>query len=76
MSDLVRQIGCPTGGVLRSTFDIPLVVVIDFANTEEIPVFLRNWNVNRKRKFKPNVNQKNSNKRQRRTGPETSENKI
>ncbi|KAI8347863.1 hypothetical protein BD560DRAFT_439436 [Blakeslea trispora] len=45
-------------------------VEIDFADTSEVPQFIRNWNSNRKRKFKPNVNMNNSNKRQRRSESE------
>ncbi|KAI8349043.1 hypothetical protein BD560DRAFT_439258 [Blakeslea trispora] len=46
-------------------------VNLDFANTEEIPVFLRNWNVNKKRKFKPKPSNCNPAKRQRRSGPDS-----
>ncbi|KAI8361790.1 hypothetical protein EDC96DRAFT_545225 [Choanephora cucurbitarum] len=44
--------------------------IIDFANTEEIPAFLRNWNVNKKRKFKPKASSSSPAKRQRRSGPD------
>ncbi|KAI8334540.1 hypothetical protein BD560DRAFT_428646 [Blakeslea trispora] len=37
----------------------------DFADTSEIPQFLRNWNSNKKRKFKPITNSNRPNKRQR-----------
>ncbi|OBZ80367.1 hypothetical protein A0J61_11584 [Choanephora cucurbitarum] len=43
---------------------------LDFANTEEIPAFLRNWNVNKKRKFKPKPSSNSPAKRQRRSGPD------
>ncbi|KAI8334900.1 hypothetical protein BD560DRAFT_428589 [Blakeslea trispora] len=44
---------------------------LDFANTEEIPVFLRNWNVNKKRRFKPKISNCSPAKRQRRSGPDS-----
>ena len=47
-------------------------VTIDFANTEEIPVFLRNWNFNKKRKFKPRISNSSSAKRLRRSDPDKS----
>ncbi|KAI8327196.1 hypothetical protein BD560DRAFT_442346 [Blakeslea trispora] len=46
-------------------------VNLDFANTEEIPVFLRNWNVNKKRRFKPKISNCSPAKRQRRSGPDS-----
>ncbi|KAI8337397.1 hypothetical protein BD560DRAFT_428332 [Blakeslea trispora] len=45
--------------------DVLLSVVVDFADTIEIPQFLRNWNSNKKRKFKPITNSNRPNKRQR-----------
>ncbi|KAI8331414.1 hypothetical protein BD560DRAFT_429051 [Blakeslea trispora] len=45
-------------------------ISLDFANTEEIPAFLRNWNVNKKRMFKPRLSSSSPAKRQRRTGPD------
>ena len=47
-------------------------ISLDFANTEEIPAFLRNWNVNKKRKFKPKLSSNSPVKRQRRSGPDSS----
>ncbi|KAI8338290.1 hypothetical protein BD560DRAFT_428271 [Blakeslea trispora] len=54
-----------------NAMDDQLVVVLDFANTEEIPVFLRNWNVNKKRRFKPKISNCSPAKRQRRSGPDS-----
>ncbi|KAI8342870.1 hypothetical protein BD560DRAFT_428011 [Blakeslea trispora] len=45
-------------------------ISLDFVNTEKIPAFLRNWNVNKKRKFKPRLSSSSPAKRQRRTGPD------
>ncbi|KAI8379047.1 hypothetical protein BD560DRAFT_432598 [Blakeslea trispora] len=45
-------------------------ISLDFANTKEIPAFLRNWNVNKKRKFKPRLSSSSPAKMQRRTGPD------
>ncbi|KAI8320561.1 hypothetical protein EDC96DRAFT_582299 [Choanephora cucurbitarum] len=46
-------------------------VNLDFANTEEIPALLRNWNANKKRKFKPKPCSNSPAKRQRRSGPDS-----
>ena len=45
-------------------------ISLDFADTEEIPSFLRNWNAKKKRKFKPRLNNCRPVKRQRRTEPD------
>ena len=45
-------------------------VILNFANTEEIPTFLRNWNINKKRKFTPKLSSNSPAKRQRRSGPD------
>ncbi|KAI8347681.1 hypothetical protein BD560DRAFT_427754 [Blakeslea trispora] len=52
--------------------DLSNQISLDFANTEEIPAFLRNWNVNKKRKFKPKPSSNSPAKRQRRSGSDSS----
>ncbi|KAI8327406.1 hypothetical protein BD560DRAFT_429381 [Blakeslea trispora] len=45
-------------------------IILDFADTKEIPLFLRNWNINKKRRFKPNASSNRPAKRQCRPGPD------